>query len=221
MKTSVIVRCVLVFNFWERASEACSFSQYWKRGRFGSLSSTNATWVGYTSSEPRALRSRGIPFVQSTAPHVGLCCAGGRQIAWLRTRGCIEKVRTETYIVYVRISCICQILSYVSVLVPSKDGRKICEYERSRTLRIHSYSNYLRDGLRLVLWYVILQIYVSPDLRISRLSACPMMRKFLTFSIGNLEFFSSYYDTKNSRFKKQGEKRYRERASHSSTSTST
>jgi len=118
MKTSVFVRCVPVFNFWERASEACSFSQYWKRGRFGSLSSTNATWVGYTSSEPRALRSRGIPFVQSTAPHVGLCCAGGRQIAWLRTRGCKETVRTETYIVYVRISCICQILSYVSVLVP-------------------------------------------------------------------------------------------------------
>jgi hypothetical protein len=43
MKTSVVVRCVPVFNFWERASEACSFSQNWKRGRFGSLSSTHAT----------------------------------------------------------------------------------------------------------------------------------------------------------------------------------
>ena len=155
MKTSVFVRCIVVFNFWEWASKACSFSQCWKRGRFGSLSSTtHAMWVGYTSSEPRALRSRGTPFVQSTAPHVGLCCAGGHQIAWLRVLGGAKKqetpVRTETYIVYVRISCICQILSYVSVLVPSKDGRKICEYERSRTLRIHSYSNYLRDGL--IIW---------------------------------------------------------------------
>ncbi len=131
MKTSVFVRCIVVFNFWEWASKACSFSQYWKRGRFGSLSSTHAMWFGYTSSEPRLyVVKEYVPFIQSTAPHVGLCCAGGHQIAWLRVLGGTKKqetpVRTEMYIVYVCISCICQILSYVSVVVLSKDGRKIC-----------------------------------------------------------------------------------------------
>ncbi len=75
--------------------------------------------------------------------------AGVRQVARLAGKDKKQYGMRYVHLAYVRISCTCRILSYVSVLVPSKDGRNICEYERSRTVRIHSYSDYLWDGLNI------------------------------------------------------------------------
>jgi hypothetical protein len=99
-----------------------------------------------------------IPLVHaSTRAGAGGGGAGGRRRTHLlpacaRLHGWRNKDKKQygtryVHLAYVRISCTCRILSYVSVLVPSKDGRNICEYERSRTVRIHSYSDYLWDGL--------------------------------------------------------------------------
>jgi hypothetical protein len=100
------------------ASEACLVHMLCE------LATLVASHALYVAEEYRSFRA---PCRKS----VSACRRAPDRMASMQRNSTDQNVHT----VYVRISCICRILSYVSILIPtSKDGRKICEYEHSRTL---------------------------------------------------------------------------------------